>query len=36
MQVLPMTKVQYKTIAENWDIKAPSVETILAYLETTA
>ena len=24
-----------KTVAENWDSKAPSVETILAYLETT-
>ena len=25
-----------KTITENWDSKAPSVGTLLAYLETTA
>ena len=25
-----------KTFTENWDSKAPSVETLLAYLETTA
>ena len=25
-----------KTITENWDSKAPSAETLLAYLETTA
>ena len=28
--------IQFKTFAENWDSKAPSVGTLLAYLETTA
>ena len=34
-----LTKQQvgwYKTFTENWDSKAPSVETLLAYVETTA
>ena len=31
-----LAKVQAKTVAENWDSKAPSVGTLLAYLETTA
>ena len=26
----------FKTIAENWDSRAPSVGTIFVYLETTA
>jgi hypothetical protein len=29
-------KVANKTVTENWVIEAPSVGTILAYLETTA
>ena len=28
--------VETKTFTENWDSKAPSVGTLLAYLETTA
>jgi hypothetical protein len=28
--------VESKTIAENWDSKAPSNEPIMVYLETTA
>ena len=30
------SKMETKTVAENWDSKAPSIGTILAYLETTA
>ena len=29
-------EAEAKTVAENWDSKAPSFGTILAYLETTA
>ena len=32
----PMPIGKIKTFTENWDSKAPSVGTLLAYLETTA